>query len=304
MNDSLKERTYLMQLKSAIIARSEQNWLARLDRCAALATAVLAFAPTVVVAAGPASGPVQKSDAVSFESIPGTTVKRVILTPKAAERLGIETGKVSEEEIIQQQMVGGRVILSDQVVQQPPASAGFGSFGRVTAPKETKSPPPPGPPHQRWVVVTLTKGEWERLRKDKPARILPLATRQQSEKGVLALPSGIPPVEDPKRSMLQVYYKVPGNEDLKPYERVRVELEQTGKDGKRKVAPYSALYYDARGDAWVYTNPKPLVFERQRVDVERIAGDWAVLTDGPPVGTPVVTTGAALLYGAEVVFKK
>lgn len=295
-----------MELKSALITRSEHNGLAWLDRFAALATAAtLCVAPTVVVAAGPASGPAQ-SGAVRFESIPGTTVKRVILTPKAAERLGIETSKVSEEKITRKQVVGGRVISSDQVVvRQHPASGGFGSFGRVTVPKEeTAALPPPGPPHQRWVAVTLTKGEWDRLRKDKPARIIPLATREKSEKEVLALSSGIPPVEDPKRSMLQVYYKVPGNEDLTLYERVRVELEQTGKDEKRKVVPYSALYYDASGDAWVYTNPKPLVFERQRVAVERIVGDWVVLTEGPPVGTPVVTTGAALLYGAEVVFKK
>jgi hypothetical protein len=34
--------------------------------------------------------------------------------------------------------------------------------------------------------------------------------------------------------------------------------------------------------------------------VERVVGDLAVLSDGPPVGTPVVTVGAALLYGTEI----
>jgi hypothetical protein len=60
------------------------------------------------------------------------------------------------------------------------------------------------------------------------------------------------------------------------------------------------VYYDAKGDAWIYVNTKPLVFERRRVGVERVAGELAVLSDGPPVGTPVVTVGAALLYGAEI----
>jgi hypothetical protein len=46
-----------------------------------------------------------------------------------------------------------------------------------------------------------------------------------------------------------------------------------------------------------------LTFERQRIGIERIVGDLAVLSEGPPVGTPVVTVGAALLYGAEI-FKK
>ncbi len=44
----------------------------------------------------------------------------------------------------------------------------------------------------------------------------------------------------------------------------------------------------------------PLVFERQRIDVERIAGERALLHDGPAVGTTVVTVGAAMLFGTEV----
>ena len=34
--------------------------------------------------------------------------------------------------------------------------------------------------------------------------------------------------------------------------------------------------------------------------IERVIGDLAVLSEGPPVKTAVVTVGAALLYGAEV----
>jgi hypothetical protein len=67
----------------------------------------------------------------------------------------------------------------------------------------------------------------------------------------------------------------------------------------RRVVPYSAVLYDAKGDTWVYTNPAPLTYVRERVTVDRIQGDQAVLTDGPPEGTPVVTVGAAELYGTE-----
>ena len=66
------------------------------------------------------------------------------------------------------------------------------------------------------------------------------------------------------------------------------------------MVPYGAVYYDAKGAPWVYVNTAPLTFERRRIGVERIEGDVAVLSEGPPVGTPVVTVGAALLYGAEV----
>ena len=84
---------------------------------------------------------------------------------------------------------------------------------------------------------------------------------------------------------------------------MRVELPIEGSQASQKVVPYRAVYYDAKGGAWVYVNTKPLMFERQRVTVERVVGDIAVLSEGPPVGTAVVTTGASLLYGTEI-FKK
>jgi hypothetical protein len=151
------------------------------------------------------------------------------------------------------------------------------------------------------VLVTLSQSEWERLAKDKPVRLLPLNTRDKLGKEVLARPSGMPPLEDTKRLMLQLYYIVPGTEHgLTLNKRMRVELQQSGSGEKRKVVPYGALYYDAKGAPWVYVNPEPLGFERQRIGVERIVGDLVVLSDGPPVGTPVVTVGAAMLYGVEI----
>jgi hypothetical protein len=101
--------------------------------------------------------------------------------------------------------------------------------------------------------------------------------------------------------MLTLYYVLPGRDHgLALNKRTRVELQLSGSDGKQKVVPYSAIYYDPRGDAWVYVNIQPLVFERRRVVVERIGGDLAALSNGPAVGSAVVTVGAALLYGAEI----
>jgi hypothetical protein len=67
----------------------------------------------------------------------------------------------------------------------------------------------------------------------------------------------------------------------------------------RRVVPYGALLYDAKGDTWVYVNPAPLDYVREPVTVDHIEGDQAVLTDGPPEGTRVVSVGAAELYGTE-----
>ena len=109
------------------------------------------------------------------------------------------------------------------------------------------------------------------------------------------------PVEDVKRSMLNLYYVVPGvDHGLELHDRMRVELELEGDAARQKVVPYGAVYYDARGTAWVYVTPKPLAYERQRVRVERIVGDVAVLSEGPDVGITVVSVGAALLFGAEI----
>jgi hypothetical protein len=268
----------------------------------ALATA-LAIALTPALAA-------RDGKPVKLEDIPGSPAKRITLTEKAAQRLGIKTAKVSEELIVRKQMVGGLVIAPSQIRQPEPqpADRGFGGFGRSVsstalqpiAAAATSAPPT----KETWVLLALSHAEWERLAKDKPARLLPLATREPLGKEIVARPAGMAPIEDSKRSMLSLYYVVSGTDHgLEPNKRMRVELQLDGSDEKRKVVPYSAVYYDAKGAAWLYVNPEPLVFHRQRIGVERIAGDWAVLSDGPPVGTTVVTVGAPLLYGTEI-FKK
>jgi hypothetical protein len=54
------------------------------------------------------------------------------------------------------------------------------------------------------------------------------------------------------------------------------------------------------GQAWVYTMPQPLTYVRHRVTVDYVEGDRAVLSDGPPPGTAIVTDGVAELYGIEL----
>jgi len=68
----------------------------------------------------------------------------------------------------------------------------------------------------------------------------------------------------------------------------------------RKVIPYAAVLYDAKGATWAYTNPEPLVFVRASISIDQIKGNQAVLLAGPPSGTAVVTVGVAELFGTEV----
>jgi hypothetical protein len=67
----------------------------------------------------------------------------------------------------------------------------------------------------------------------------------------------------------------------------------------RTAVDDSALIYDADGAASVYTNPQPLVYVRAPVTVESIDHGQALLTQGPPPGTAVVTVGAPELYGID-----
>src|SRR5205823_769531 len=110
-----------------------------------------------------------------------------------------------------------------------------------------------------------------------------------------------PPLESAKSGMVSLFYALAAQgSGLAPGERVRVLLQQEGKADKQKVVPYAAVYYDAKGDAWVYVNTAPLAFMRQRITVDRVVGDLALLSSGPDVGTKVATVGVSLLYGAEI----
>lgn len=312
-----------------------------LGRGAALLAAagvLLLGTPAAGAADAATSKPTGIGRPVTLEPIAGTKIKRVILSPKAAERLGIEVGKVGQDTIVHRQMVSG-LVTGGSPEKSPAVGPGRGTFGGFAAGRgrgpgvasvapvsatsatedrqglapsaaggvATASQPASAPRANArvvgdaWIQVSLSPSEWERLAKDKPARLLPLATRDAPDGVLLARPSGLAPVEDPKRSMLSVYYIVPGTEHgLLLNSRMRVELQVEGTEQPRKVVPYGALHYDGKGEAWVYVNTAPLTFERRRVTVERVVGDLAVLSDGPETGTEVVTVGAPLLFGAEV----
>jgi hypothetical protein len=268
--------------------------------------ALLLGSPAGFAAEPKAGGPGVKSSEVMLESIPGSTVKRVTLSEKAAERLGIETGAVGSRSVMHKQMVGGLITPPvDRLPETKPVGGIFGGFGassvQVAMAPQAKTPVVLPSISGTWVSVALSAAEWERLAKNKPARILPLATHGNPGKQLVAKPIGWPPLEDMKRSMLTLYYVVSGKDHgLELGQRVRVELQISGDEKKQKVVPYGAVYYDAKGNAWVYVNSKPLVFERRGISVERIIGNLAVLSSGPLVGTSVVTVGAALLYGVEI----
>jgi hypothetical protein len=82
--------------------------------------------------------------------------------------------------------------------------------------------------------------------------------------------------------------------------RAGLRTAEVTRSGKHKVVPYAALLYDPEGKTHVYTSPKPLDYLRAPVEVVRVEDDRVLLSDGPSVGTEVVTVGATEVYGTEL----
>jgi hypothetical protein len=69
------------------------------------------------------------------------------------------------------------------------------------------------------------------------------------------------------------------------------------------AVPYSSIWYDAKGNSFVYVVTAPLSYIRAPITVDYVEGDQAILSAGPEAGTEIVTQGVAELYGAETGLK-
>ena len=86
-------------------------------------------------------------------------------------------------------------------------------------------------------------------------------------------------------------------------ERIGLETAPIEKAKGGTTIPYAAVLYDAaEGQPYVFVNPEGLTFHREDVEIDSIDGDTVVLSDGPPVGTRVVTVGVPQIHGAELEF--
>jgi hypothetical protein len=113
-----------------------------------------------------------------------------------------------------------------------------------------------------------------------------------AEAAVKIPPAQVEPVAGTQLKRIKLNAKAAQRLDIQT-----AEVRQEPSD--KKVVPYASVVYDLNGAAWVYTNPEPLTYVRHSVTVELINGSEAYVTDGPPVGTPIVVVGVAELYGAE-----
>lgn len=121
-----------------------------------------------------------------------------------------------------------------------------------------------------------------------------LACENNHKKHEVEHPSEVEHVEGTDLSMVTLTERA--------IERIGLQTEQvTEMEGSllSPAVPYSSIIYDAQGQVWVYTNPEGRSFVRHKVIVDHIKGNVVYLQEGPPVGTKIVSVGAAELYGAE-----
>ena len=120
------------------------------------------------------------------------------------------------------------------------------------------------------------------------------ACQQKSDKPPKIEPAHVEHIEGTELSRVTLTARAAERLDIKT-----APVREVYMSPLRKAVQYGAVLYDAHGGTWVYTSPEPLVFVRHRIIVDYIEEDLAVLSDGPPVGTEVVTVGAAELFGTE-----
>jgi hypothetical protein len=144
----------------------------------------------------------------------------------------------------------------------------------------------------RWMLATLL------------VACLPLAACKKAEEAVAAgEESGPAKVEHMKGAEpTRVTLTEDAAKRLDLQTAVSRDVEVRG--SMRHVIPYSAILYDTEGNTWTYTSPEPLVFVRHSIKVDFIDGEMAVLSEGLPAGTNVVTVGAEELYGSELEFEE
>jgi hypothetical protein len=81
--------------------------------------------------------------------------------------------------------------------------------------------------------------------------------------------------------------------------KIGLETATVDGNGTETIVPHAALIYNPDGDVFVYTRPERETYVRAPVKVSRVVGDQAVLLEGPPSGTAIVTVGAAELLATE-----
>ena len=154
-------------------------------------------------------------------------------------------------------------------------------------------------PSKVWVRVGLPVGDLDEIDRAALAQI-----GRPNTKPTTAPPATAPPSANALNGTIDLFYVLDNpNYSLTPGQRVPATLDLSDAEDSLAV-PASSVIYDVYGNAWVYQVLKPHAYARRRVAVRSVGAEFAALSQGPPAGTPVVTSGAQELFAAETGFIK
>jgi RND family efflux transporter MFP subunit len=154
-----------------------------------------------------------------------------------------------------------------------------------------------------WVKVPVYVGELAEVDLAQPARLSNLEDRTGA-KAAVARPVSAPPTATPLASTADLYYEVDNKDGrFRPGQKMNAGLPLR-EEREALVVPDSAIVYDILGGSWVYESLSDHKYARRRVQVKYVVDKTAVLANGPPVGSKIVSEGAAELLGTEFFVNK
>ncbi len=149
-----------------------------------------------------------------------------------------------------------------------------------------------------WLRVPVYSGELDAVDPSRGAVVRLLGTAEGASE-TAARPVDAAPAGNPNAASIDLFFEIPNpGMRWKPEQKVivRVPLRQPA---ETLLVPGSAVVHDIHGGSWVYVKTESHAYTRRRVEVREIIDGLAALSRGPQPGTPVVTAGAAELFGTE-----
>jgi len=158
-----------------------------------------------------------------------------------------------------------------------------------------------------WIRVPVYVGDIADIAQGEPVAVGHLIGRP-GESDRSAQPIAAPPSANPLANTVDMYYELENPvgdlvRALLPGQRVGVTIPLHSKE-ESLIVPWSAVIHDLNSGTWVFEKLGERRYARRRVVVRYVIDGLAVLASGPAVKTPVVTAGAAELWGVETGFSK
>ncbi|MBL8226721.1 MAG: hypothetical protein JNM50_15460 [Chromatiales bacterium] len=147
-----------------------------------------------------------------------------------------------------------------------------------------------------WLRVPVFGSDLTRMAQGAPVVVSPLGAGNDRRS---ATPVQAPPSANMAAGTVDFYYTIDNRDRLyRIGQRVAVRVP-LGATLAGLSIPMSAIVRDIHGGEWVYENPAPETYSRQRIETAWSDGTHAIVARGLRPGAVIVTSGAMELFGTE-----